>query len=78
VRSNGDARVLTIDKKTLLLRIQEDPSMAFYIMQTTIGRIRKLNVQVSGIKANYRRDWDSGEFDNNKNNMAQSSLHQST
>ena len=47
-------------------------------MQTTIGRIRKLNVQVSGIKANYRRDWDSGEFDNNKNNMAQSSLHQST
>ena len=78
VRSNGDTRVLTIDKKTLLLRIQEDPSMAFYIMQTTIGRIRKLNVQVSDMKANDRRDWDSRKFDNNKNNMAQSSRSQST
>ena len=59
VRSNGDVRVLTVDKKTLLLRIQEDPSMAFHIMQTTIDRLRKLTDQVSHIKANDRRDWDS-------------------
>ncbi len=58
VRSNGDARVLTVDKKTLLLRIQEDPSMALHIMQTIIGRLRKLTEQVSSMKANDRRDWD--------------------
>ena len=58
VRSNGDARVLTVDKKTLLLRIHEDPSMAFHIMQTTIDRLRKLTEQVSSMKANDRRDWD--------------------
>lgn len=66
VRSKGDTRVLTIDKKTLLLRIQEDPSMAFHIMQTTISRLRKLTDQTSSMKANDRRDWDTRTFDHKK------------
>jgi CRP-like cAMP-binding protein/flavin-dependent dehydrogenase len=57
VRSIGNTRVLTVDKKTLLHRIQEDPSMAFNIMQTTIGRIRKLDDQVSYMMATDRRNW---------------------
>ncbi len=66
VRSNGDVRVLTVDKKTLLLRIQEDPSMAFHIMQTTIGRLRKMTDQASSMKANDRRDWGTRTFDHKK------------
>ncbi len=58
VRSNGETRVLTVDKKTLLLRIHEDPSMVLHIMETTIGRLRKLTDQVSSMKADDRRDWD--------------------
>ena len=57
VRSIGDTRVLTVDKKTLLQRVQEDPSMAFNIMQTTIGRVRKLDEQVSYMMATDRRNW---------------------
>ncbi len=66
VRCNGDTRVLTVDKKTLLFRIQDDPSIAFHIMQTTIGRIRKLNDQVSSMKANDRRNWDTRTLEHKK------------
>jgi len=59
VRSMGDTRALTVDKKTLLHRVQEDPSMAFRLVQTSIGRVRKLTDQVTHIKATDRRDWDS-------------------
>jgi flavin-dependent dehydrogenase len=58
VRSMGESRVLTVDKKTLLHRIQEDPSMAFHIIQTVIGRIRKLNDKIS-----HMEDADHGNLD---------------
>jgi CRP-like cAMP-binding protein len=59
VRSMGETRVLTVDKKTLLHRVQEDPSMAFRLVQTSLGRVRKLTDQVVHLKAADRRDWDS-------------------
>jgi CRP-like cAMP-binding protein len=59
VRSIGETRVLTVDKKTLLHRVQEDPSMAFRLVQTLIGRVRKLTDQITNLKAADRRDWDS-------------------
>lgn len=59
VRANGDVRILTVDKKTLLRRIQEDPSMAFRFFEKMSNRIRKLSDQTSRIKASDRRDWDS-------------------
>ena len=43
VRALGDARLLTVDKKTFLRRVQEDPSLAFNLMQMMSRRIRKLN-----------------------------------
>jgi len=46
VRAKGDARVLTIDKRTLLQRIQADPSLAFRIIETLSRRVRELNGQV--------------------------------
>jgi CRP/FNR family transcriptional regulator len=43
VRAMGECQVLTVDKKTLLGRVQEDPSLAFNILRTMSNRIRKLN-----------------------------------
>jgi CRP/FNR family transcriptional regulator/CRP/FNR family cyclic AMP-dependent transcriptional regulator len=44
VRALSDARVLKIDKKTLLRRIKEDPLLAVNLLQTMSHRIRELNV----------------------------------
>lgn len=48
VRAQGDARVLTIDRRTLLQRIQADPSLAFRIIETLSRRVRELDRQVVG------------------------------
>lgn len=47
VRAVGDVRVLTIDKRTFLSRVHDDPSLAYRIMQKLSGRIRELNKAVS-------------------------------
>lgn len=46
VRALGEARVLTIDKKTFLRRVQEDPSLAFKLVRTLSQRVRRLTAQV--------------------------------
>jgi len=43
VRARGEARVLKIDKKTLLRRITEDPLLAVKFLDTLSRRIRDLN-----------------------------------
>jgi CRP/FNR family cyclic AMP-dependent transcriptional regulator len=50
VRAVGEARVLTIDKKNLLRRIHEDPSMAFHLLQSLSARLRELSAEVAQIK----------------------------
>ena len=47
VRAAGEARVLKIDKKTLLRRIREDPLLAVNLLKTMSHRIRALNVEIS-------------------------------
>jgi CRP-like cAMP-binding protein len=47
VRSAGEARVLKIDKKTLLRRIKEDPLLAVNLLKTMSHRIRDLNVEIA-------------------------------
>jgi CRP-like cAMP-binding protein len=47
VRAAGEARVLKIDKKTLLRRIREDPLLAVNLLKTMSHRIRSLNAEVS-------------------------------
>jgi len=46
VRALGEARVLTIDKKTFLRRMQEDPSLAFNLVRIMSHRIRTLTEQI--------------------------------
>lgn len=46
VRAVGQARVLTVDKKSFLRRIYEDPSLAYRMVQTMSRRIRDLDAEV--------------------------------
>lgn len=43
VRARGEVMALTIDKKNLLRRVAEDPTLAFRLIQTLSGRVRDLN-----------------------------------
>jgi CRP/FNR family transcriptional regulator len=43
VRALGDVRVLTVDKKILLRRISEDPSLALRILERMSRRIREMD-----------------------------------
>lgn len=47
VRALGRARVLTVDKKSFLGGIQEDPSLAFRIVKTMSQRIRDLTERLA-------------------------------
>ena len=51
VRALGEARVLTIDRKNLLRRMNEDPSVAFHLLQSLSARFRALNAEVSELLA---------------------------
>jgi CRP-like cAMP-binding protein len=51
VRARGEARVLTVDRRTLMRRIQNDPSVAFNILHTMSHRIRVLDQELGRVKA---------------------------
>ena len=46
VRAHGQVRVLTVDKKILLRRISEDPSLALRIIERMSQRIRKMDGEI--------------------------------
>jgi len=50
VRSLGEARLLTVDRKTLMRRVHEDPSLAFHIVQGMSRRIREMNAELTHMK----------------------------
>ena len=51
VRALGQVRVLTIDKKNLLRQINEDPSMAFRLVQVMSRRIREMSAELAQFKS---------------------------
>jgi CRP-like cAMP-binding protein len=51
VRALGDARLLTIDKKTFLRRVQADPSIAFNLARLLCSRIRKLSAELAALRS---------------------------
>jgi CRP/FNR family transcriptional regulator, cyclic AMP receptor protein len=50
VRALGETRVLSIDKRTFLRRVQEDPSLAFNLALMLCKRIRRLNAELASLK----------------------------
>ncbi|MFC2163529.1 Crp/Fnr family transcriptional regulator [Acidobacteriota bacterium] len=51
VRALSEVRALTIDKRTLLRRISEDPTLAFRIMERMSHRIREMDNEIVRLKA---------------------------
>ncbi|MBC8554409.1 MAG: cyclic nucleotide-binding domain-containing protein [Candidatus Brocadiales bacterium] len=47
IRALGDVQVITIDRKTLFRKINEDPSLAYQILETMSRRIMELEEMVS-------------------------------
>jgi CRP-like cAMP-binding protein len=58
VRAEGDAVVLTVDKRTLLGKIQQEPSLAFRILEHLSMRIKDLNDRFARIRGSDRRNWE--------------------
>jgi len=56
VRALGEVRVLTVDRKSLLRRISEDPSMAFPLLEKMSHRVRRLDHLSARISAGDRRN----------------------
>lgn len=50
VRAAGPMRALTVDKRTFLTRVHEDPSLAFRIVQSMSQRIRELTAEIARLK----------------------------
>jgi CRP-like cAMP-binding protein len=54
IRARGKARILTLDKRHLLRRINEDPSLAFRMIETMSRRVRQLSHEVVELRATLR------------------------
>jgi len=50
VRAKGRVRALTVDKKNFLRRVNEDPSIAFRIVETLSRRVRELSAEVARLR----------------------------
>jgi len=50
LRAQGEVKILTIDKKNFLKRINVDPSLAFKIVQTMSQRVRELGDEVARLR----------------------------
>jgi len=55
VRTVGEARVLTVDKRTFLRRVQEDPTLAFHILRELSQRIRRHNEELTACRERLAR-----------------------
>jgi CRP-like cAMP-binding protein len=51
VRAKGTGRALTLDKRNFLKRINEDPSLAFRLVQQMSRRVRELTKQVVELRS---------------------------
>ena len=50
IRSLGQSRVLTVDKKNFLRRVHEDPSLAFRLVEIMSKRIRELGEEITRLQ----------------------------
>lgn len=50
IRARGRARVLSLDKRNFLRRINEDPSLAYRMIETSSRRVRELSEEVVALR----------------------------
>ena len=63
IRARGKVRILTLDKRNFLRRINEDPSLAFRMIETMSYRVRDLTHEVVRLQAALR---EQGSTDRQK------------
>ena len=49
IRASGEVWVLTLEKRTFLRRIHQDPALAFRVLERMSARIRELNHRLVGL-----------------------------
>jgi CRP-like cAMP-binding protein len=59
VRAKGQVRALTVDKKNFLRRINEDPSIAFRLVETMSRRVRDLSKELARLNRAEAGEQDS-------------------
>ena len=47
IKAEGTAQVLTLDKRTMLRRFYEDPSLAYKVVETLTRRVRQLTDELT-------------------------------
>ena len=55
VRAVGEVLALTVDKKNLLRRVSEDPTLAFRLIRTLSERVRRLTITVRDLTEDLER-----------------------
>ncbi|WP_165954399.1 cyclic nucleotide-binding domain-containing protein [Seongchinamella unica] len=50
VKARGTVRAITIDRKTFMRRIQEDPSLAMSVLEVLCHRVRNLDGNIAHLK----------------------------
>jgi CRP-like cAMP-binding protein len=50
VRALGEVRALTVDRKNLLRRVSEDPSLAFQLIRALSKRVRELSDEIARLR----------------------------
>ena len=53
VRALGKARVLTVDEKTFLRYVHQDPSLAYRLLKMLSSRVRRSNIEKTQLKMNH-------------------------
>jgi CRP-like cAMP-binding protein len=54
IRADGRAQVLTLDKRTMLRRFYEDPSLAYSVVETLTHRVRQLTEELTAAHTDAR------------------------
>jgi CRP/FNR family cyclic AMP-dependent transcriptional regulator len=53
IRAKGTAQVLTLDKRTMLRRFYEDPSLAYNVVETLTHRVRQLTDELTAARSGH-------------------------
>jgi CRP-like cAMP-binding protein len=51
IRSKGETRVLTVDKRLFMTRVHEDPSFAFQLLKRMAERILQLDEEIGRLRS---------------------------
>ena len=51
IRSKGETRILTVDKRLFMTRVHEDPSLAFLLLKRMAERISQLDEEITRLQS---------------------------